>query len=54
MDIHEKVSLLQELVACCDAISTWCYDAKGELLFSNCTDETVLNTAFRLSAAAVF
>ena len=33
MDIHEKVSLLQELVACCDAISTWCYDAKGELLF---------------------
>lgn len=46
MDIHEKVSLLQELVACCDAISTWCYDAKGELLFSNCTDETVLNTAF--------
>ena len=39
-------SLLQELVACCDAISTWCYDAKGELLFSNCTDETVLNTAF--------
>lgn len=46
MDIHEKVSLLQELVACCDAISTWCYDAKGELLFSNCADETVLNTAF--------
>lgn len=46
MDIHEKVSLLQELVACCDSISTWCYDAKGELLFSNCTDETVLNTAF--------
>jgi len=46
VDIHEKVSLLQELVACCDAISTWCYDAKGELLFSNCTDETVLNTAF--------
>lgn len=46
MDIHEKVSLLQELVACCDAISTWCYDAKGEMLFSNCTDETVLNTAF--------
>lgn len=46
MDIHEKVSLLQELVACCDAISTWCYDAKGKLLFSNCTDETVLNTAF--------
>lgn len=46
MDIHEKVSLLQELVACCDAISTWCYDAKGELLFSNCNDETVLNTAF--------
>ena len=33
-------------MACCDAISTWCYDAKGELLFSNCTDETVLNTAF--------
>lgn len=46
MDIHEKVSLLQELVACCDSISTWCYDAKGELLFSNCADETVLNTAF--------
>ena len=46
MDIHEKVSLLQELVACCDAISTWCYDAKGALRFSNCTDETVLNTAF--------
>ena len=46
MDIHEKVSLLQELVACCDAISTWCYDAKGELLFSKCTDETVLKTAF--------
>ena len=45
MEILEKVSRLQELVACCDGVSSGWYDAKGELLFSNCTDETVLNTA---------
>ena len=46
MSAEENVRFLQELLLLCDQISTWCYDANGELLFSNSGDEAVLNTAF--------
>ncbi|MEG0769060.1 MAG: helix-turn-helix domain-containing protein [Ruthenibacterium sp.] len=46
MDVSQRIALLQELVRCDSEISTWCYDANGCLLSSNCTEEAVFATAF--------
>lgn len=48
MDALQNIRLFQELIRCGDNIYTWCYDAAGALLHSNCPDEGVLNTAFSL------
>lgn len=48
MDTLQNIRLFQELIHCGDNIYTWCYDAGGTLLSSNCPDEGVLNTAFTL------
>lgn len=48
MDITQNIALLQELVRCDSEISTWCYDANGCLLSSNCEEEAVFATAFSM------
>lgn len=46
MDVAQNMALLQELVRCDSEISTWCYDANGCLLSSNCAEEAVFATVF--------
>lgn len=46
MDVLQNVKLLQELISCGGEIYTWSYDADGQLLTSNCPNETLLATAF--------
>lgn len=46
MDFLQVTAPFHELVLCGDNIYTWCYDAAGKLLCSNCPDEIVLGTAF--------
>lgn len=46
MDIEQNIALFQELVRCGNDIYTWCYDADGQLLRSNCPDEALLGSAF--------
>ena len=48
MDIPDNLRLFQELITCGSNIYTWCYDAEGQLLSSNCPDEVLLGTAFSL------
>lgn len=59
MSTDQKISLMQDLFGLCDNVFTWCYDANGTMLTTNCPDQTVLDTAFsafgiknRLLAAA--
>lgn len=40
------MALFQELIRCGNDIFTWCYDADGELLSSNCPEESLLASAF--------
>lgn len=46
MDRKRNMELFQELVCCGNDIYTWCYDADGQLLRSNCPDESLLAGAF--------
>jgi len=46
MDIKQKLDLFEELVSCGSNIYSWCYDGKGQLLYSNCPQEMLLATAF--------
>ena len=46
MSTGQKLSLLQEAFSLCDNVFTWCYDAQGTLLTTNCPDQVVLDTAF--------
>jgi AraC-like DNA-binding protein len=48
MDVERNMQLFQELVSCGSNIYTWCYDTDGQLLYSNCPHEALLNTAFSL------
>ena len=48
MDTRENMELFQELVRCGSDIYTWCYDAEGELLGSNCPQEDLMATAFSI------
>lgn len=48
MDIQQNISLFQELIRCGAEIFTWCYDADGILLSSNCPDESILAAAFAM------
>lgn len=46
MDIEQNLALLQELLCCGNNIYTWCYDAQGRLLRSNCPHESLFGAAF--------
>ncbi len=48
MDIYQSMALFSELIQCGGNIYTWCYDADGKLLKSNCPDEGFLSGAFEL------
>lgn len=48
MTVDEKVALFQGQIGCDGNIYTWCYDADGQLLHSNCPQEMLLATAFSL------
>ncbi len=48
MDVNQNIELFKELVSCGNNIYTWCYDNEGQLLESNCPNETVLDTAFTI------
>lgn len=46
MNIEQNLALFQELLCCGGNIYTWCYDAQGELLSSNCPHESLFGAAF--------
>lgn len=48
MDVLQNMMLFSELVKCGGNVYTWCYDAQGKLLRSNCPDEAFLASAFEL------
>ena len=48
MNVLQNMMLLSELVQCGGNVYTWCYDAQGVLLRSNCPDEAFLASAFEL------
>ena len=48
MDVLQNMMLFSELVQCGGNVYTWCYDAQGVLLRSNCPDEAFLASAFEL------
>lgn len=48
MDAAQNMGLFRELLQCGGNIYTWCYDAGGNLLESNCPDEAILSTAFSI------
>ena len=48
MDIEQNLALFQELLCCGSNIYTWRYDADGNLLSSNCPDESLFGKAFSL------
>lgn len=48
MDVQQNLSLFRELMLCDGDIYSWCYDANGTLLGSNCPDEAMLGAAFEV------
>lgn len=46
MDVQQNLALFQELMLCDGNIYSWCYDASGTLLHSNCPDQAVFAAAF--------
>lgn len=48
MTVEEKVELFQGQLSCEGNLYTWCYDANGQLLHSNCPQEMLFATAFSL------
>ena len=48
MDVLQNMNLFRELVRSGGDIYTWCYDADGNLLESNCPEEELLATAFSM------
>ena len=46
MNVLQNMMLFSELVQCGGNVYTWCYDAQGKLLRSNCPDEAFLASAF--------
>lgn len=46
MDILKNATLFSELIQCGGSVYTWCYNADGTLLKSNCPDEAFLSGAF--------
>ena len=48
MDVFQNMTLFSEMIRCGGDIYTWCYDADGKLLQSNCPDAGFLSGAFDL------
>lgn len=48
MEVFQNMTLLSELLQCGSDVFTWCYDADGNLLKSNCPEETFLASVFDL------
>lgn len=46
MDIQQNLELFSELMLCDGNIYSWCYDAAGSLIHSNCPDASVFTAAF--------
>ena len=48
MDVFQNMELFSELIQCGGNIYTWCYNADGSLLQSNCPEAGFLSGAFDL------
>ena len=48
MDAFQNMTLFSEMIRCGGDIYTWCYDADGKLLKSNCPDAGFLSGVFDL------
>ena len=48
MDVFQNMTLFSEMIRCGGDIYTWCYDADGKLLKSNCPDAGFLSGVFDL------
>lgn len=48
MDVQQNLELFQELMLCDGNIYSWCYDASGKLLRSNCPDQAVFAASFEV------
>ena len=48
MDVFQNMELFSELIQCGGNIYTWCYNADGSLLQSNCPEAGFLTGAFDL------
>lgn len=48
MTTDEKLELFEQQIQCGTIVYTWYYDADGQLLRSNCPDESILGAAFAL------
>lgn len=48
MTVEEKLELFEQQIQCGTVVYTWYYDGDGQLLRSNCPNESVLATAFAL------
>lgn len=48
VDIEQNLTLFRELMLCDGDIYSWCYDASGRLLSSNCPDGAVFAAAFEV------
>ena len=48
MDVFQNMELFSEMIRCGGDIYTWCFDADGKLLQSNCPDAGFLSGAFDL------
>ncbi len=48
MEVTQNIHLFAELIQCGGSLYTWCYDAAGTLLYSNCPEEAFLASAFDL------
>ena len=46
MNIDQNITLFQEMISCGDNLYTWAYDEKGNLLHSNCPEESLYASAF--------
>ena len=48
MDVFQNMELFSELIQCGGNIYTWCYNADGSLLQSNCPEVGFLSGAFEI------
>lgn len=49
MELQDRLSFFRELLACDQTIYYWCFDGEGQLIASNCPEETVFFPLLRHS-----